>query len=355
MLQAKKYIALIIIGLVSAFGIGYWQGQESVLLTLSKQQIQLLDVNRTFEPGKEANKRAWITPTKNTDKSSSNNLLKANEYLPSIVLPAPSIVADSNSPIDLLEYLVLITASDNPQDMEQFSITMDRLRKLVSTNPANVEILLDYFIASPVDSRQPYYIISVLQSADIPDRKEVLANLVQRLSFEGSVESDQKMLQLVSNTGLVNENAEVIKAVKDIALYSSSSKANRLFALDLLMPYQLDVTQKQKVVDDLRFALNTSKDDDKSYLVENIMRYSDKDQRQEMASNFLKAENDFASRVAILSSIHSGSVQASDTLKSELLSIAQNPSDPLREHAKHALMYAFEIDNSEYQLLFNSQ
>ena len=176
-------------------------------------------------------------------------------------------------------------------------------------------------------------------------------NLVQRLANIGSSQANEKMLQLISNTGLANKQPEVIEAVTNVALYSDSSDPNKLFALDLLMPYQLDISQKQKVVDDLRFALDNSSDDDKSYLVESMMRYSDKPQRQQLASTFLQAETDFATRVATLSSFHSGVLHANDALKAQLFSIALSNTDPLKEHAKHALMYAFEINNDEYQQL----
>lgn len=353
-MRNSSFLLYALTSLGAAFGIGYWLGQESILTVVDNNAVQVQFASN--QQHGNANRYAWLDKAKQQNDNKPQNETNLNEDSDSIenkvAIDIGSPFLPSNpSPTELLEFLVLITTSDDPSHMDQFSSTMDQLRELVASSPENIEMLLDYFVNSPLDAREPYYITSVLQSANIENREQVLAGLVERLALQGSPEADEKMLQLVSNTGLVSKQAEVVDAVMNIALYGDAEHPNKLFALDLLMPYQLDLNQKQKVVDDLSFALSTSSEDDKSYLVENIMRYSDKSQRQQMASDYLQQENDFSARVAILSSIHSGSVRPTDTLKKQLFTIAQNANDPLRDHAKHALMYAFEIDNSEYQVL----
>ncbi len=357
--SSMPYYAVLCVVVVSlSFIIGFWLGQESILNKVSSEALQFSKQSHILRPLTNSNTSNNAAVKQVNENGESNQFSSLSSTPNSTSLQHSSSLDDSDfelsdnaGPIDVLKLLVAITTSDNPSHMDMFSSTMDRLRKQISDNPDNIEILLTHFIESPSDSREPYYITSVLQSADIANRDTIMNDLVQRLATIGSSQANEKMLQLISNTGLANKQPEVIEAVTNVALYSDSSDPNKLFALDLLMPYQLDLSQKQKVVDDLRFALDNSSDDDKSYLVESMMRYSDKPQRQQLASTFLQTETDFATRVATLSSFHSGVLQANDKLKAQLFSIALSDTDPLKEHAKHALMYAFEINNDEYQQL----
>ena len=70
-----------------------------------------------------------------------------------------------------------------------------------------------------------------------------------------------------------------------------------------------------------------------------------------MADNYLNDQNDLATRVAVLSSLHSGTLKPSDKLRTRLFDIARNTNDPLSNHAKSVLMNVFDISNDEYQKL----
>ena len=89
----------------------------------------------------------------------------------------------------------------------------------------------------------------------------------------------------------------------------------------------------------------------RSYAIENLMRFSEPANRETMAREFLSTRNDLSTRVAVLSSLHSGTLQPSSNLKDQLFTIASNTSDPLSSHAKHALMHVFDINKNEYEQL----
>ncbi len=253
--------------------------------------------------------------------------------------------------MELLSFLLTISASNDPDDMELFSPALNLLKQSVKDNPENIQVLLDYFLMADADSRAPYYITSVLQGSNIPDKNFILNNLIQSLSIQGTQNANTKMLHLVASTGAHHDNPLVIQNIKNIAIYDNEINDNRLYALDLLMPFQLKEEEKFKVVNDFKSALETVNSEQKSYWIENIIRFSPKQERNQLASTYLESNNDFSTRVAILSTLHNGSVKPDGELKQQLFQIAQDPNDPLTRHAKDALLYVFDISNEEYQLL----
>ncbi len=255
------------------------------------------------------------------------------------------------SVFEILDFLLKISTSDKQEDMELFSPTLSRLKQAVKDDPQNMQVLLDYFLQAETDSRAPYYITSILQGADIPDKDFIINNLVQSLSSQGTENANNKLLHLVASTGAHHDNPDIALSLKNIAIYGTEINENKLYALDLLMPFQLKDEEKTKVVNDFTAALDTATSEEKSYWVENIIRFSPKQERTALASNFLSNNNDFATRVAILSTLHNGSIRPNDELKQQLFDIAQNANDPLTRHAKDALLYVFEINNDEYQIL----
>jgi len=339
--------------------LGYFLGQKSILTTIFEQEL-LFDESlkpsaalapKPAEDTSNGIKDNGLKHTQERENAQNKASLSTTESIDPLFSPPHDLV----DPIALLEYLSLLTSSDNPENIDQFAVYMDKLRQSLKDSPENLQILLDHFVALPLDSKQAYYITSLLQSGPIANRESVLNQLVQRLSFEGTPTSNEKLLQLVSNIGFEAQQTEVVDAVMNIALYTEASDPNKLFALDLLMPYQLNTLEKQKVVDELRYALLNTEQKDKSYFVESIMRYSDANDRQNLANEFLQIENDFSARVAVISSVHSGILSPNDNLKSELFNIALNNNDPLQKHARNALLYAFDINNSEYQMLQTEQ
>lgn len=348
----NKTSLLFIIAVVAlcAFSAGYWLGTEKTLMQLKVK----IDESVLSEAGVEVrsghnSKYATKQSIEGNNDALINNV-DTEEMVTSEVEEKSTLLtlAKNASVIEMMEFLLLIGMSENVDNVKQFGPTLDALQKAVSEDADSMQILIDYFVDSDAASQAPYYFTSVFQGANIEDKSLIIKNMVNRLSVQGTSNANKKLLHLVSNTGAHHDNDQIIDTLKNIALYSQSDDSNRTYALDLLMPYQLSNDEKSKVVNDLTFALEQAPSEEVSFMVENIIRFSDKTKRIALASNYLADTNGFSTRVAILSTLHNGSIKPNDTLKATLFDIARNPNDPLSKHAKDTLMYVFEIDNNEY-------
>lgn len=343
-----------------AFAAGYWLGTEKTLRRLNTHIVESMTItNGDAKNIADASILREKQTQVNRNKPALNNVdielngtnkedLRQTERK---VLSTTLTLKEGASVIEKMEYLLLIGLSENDDDIDQFGPTLDSLKQLVAEDPDQMQILIDYFVDSDATTQAPYYFTSVLQGVDIQDKDLIINNMVNRLSAQGTHNANKKLLHLVSSTGAHHDNEQIIDSLKNIALYSQADDNNRTYALELLMPYQLSNDEKSKVVNDLSFALEQAPSEEVSYMVENIIRFSDKDDRIKLASNYLADTNDFSTRVAILSTLHNGSIKPNDTLKGTLFDIAENTNDPLSKHAKDTLMYVFEIDNNEYKRL----
>lgn len=355
-------MALLCILLIAVFLLGFWGGQVSVL-NVNNDQVVLsptpllgnelsTETSNKFDNSRDGLQALTRESETKANIFDTNALADSTQSIPANAVSS-RFEALSNSPNAnaLLSLLVDIASSENPDDMQYFARTMDKLRQLVSEDPTAIQALLDNFVLADADARSPYYVISVLQGADIPNRVQIFESLAQQLLADSSNSSQEKFLHLVSSTGLQENNQTISNMLAEIALYSSMETSNRLYALDLLMPYQLETGQKQSIVDDLKLNINSMEESQRSYAIENLMRFSEPENRETMAREFLNTSNDLSTRVAVLSSLHSGTLKPSSNLKEQLFTIASNASDPLSSHAKHALMHVFDISKSEYDQL----
>jgi hypothetical protein len=357
----NKTLLFLLLTLVAlcAFAIGYWFGTDTTLKQLNAQIVEPLPQTKqnsqmsqqilAANEGVSPQKKPTVLLHDSDSALGSNNQDKNTNTIDEPTTGLLSL-SDDASIVEMMEFLALIAASENTDDIDQFGPTLDAIRNLVSTTPDNLQVLVEYYINSDAETQSPYYFTSILQGANIEDKDLIISDMVNRLSVQGTNNANKKLLHLVSSTGTYHDNEPIINTLKDIALYETDGK-NRTYALELLMPYQLNIDEKTKVVNDLSFALEQAPSDEVSSMVENIIRFSEKDKRIKLASNYLVDTNEFATRVAILSTLHSGTIKPNNTLKTQLFTIARNPSDPLSKHAKDTLMYVFEIDNNEYNRL----
>ena len=341
------------------FAIGYWFGTDKTLKQLDARVLetsiqtdqhkqnpqQVFAINRVLS----SKDNKIILLQNNNTKFGNSHSDQDNETLTESATELLSLSKDATI-IEMLEFLALIGLSENIDDIDQFGPTLDAIRHLVSTAPENLQILIDYYLNSDAETQSPYYFTSVLQGTDIEDKDFIISDMVIQLASQGTNNANKKLLHLVSSTGAFQDNEPIIDILKNIALYQTDGKS-RTYALDLLMPYQLNIDEKGKIVNDLSFALTQAPSEEVSAMVENIIRFSDKNKRIELASSYLSDTNEFATRVAILSTMHSGTIKPNEELRIQLFTIAGNPNDPLSKHAKDTLMYVFEIDNNEYNRL----
>lgn len=363
----KTVFLIIAIALLSAsFLSGYFLGKSSSLdehYSYFKQSLNLeSDEQNAFlsepskgEPNKKATNPAGKTDTnpqssnaKNKDKLSKESLTNEEDENAHKIAQIKAM-QEAGELIPLIEYLISVSNSGDHETAKLYRPIITSLKEMVESDLSYQTLMTDYLLDVSTDSKAHIYIASILLGTD--NAKPALMDIVDRLRPIGSTESNEKLLYLISSGGLHYDNPAMTETLKDIALYNLDSEENRLYALELLMPYQLSNTEKANVVTDFTQVLSNTSDDQKSYIVENIMRYSEPAARIELANNYLMADVDFGTRVAVLSSLHSGIIKPNAQLKDKLFNIAQSNNDPLNKHAKNALMYLFEIDNEEYKAL----
>ncbi|MFT6268946.1 MAG: hypothetical protein ACJAVV_001764 [Alphaproteobacteria bacterium] len=352
---------IVIMLTLAAFAGGYWLGTRNTLehlrsdKALSNNQNLSTDISKPLSNSNSQAAQSSTTFGKIIENISPHvelpNTEKSNFQLAEVQNDIELTLFENASIMDTIAFLNALNASENKDRFDKFAPALESLRNAVKNNPDNFQILIDYFAESDIDSEIPYYITSVLQSAEVEGKDILMNDLVLRLSAQGTSSGNTRLLHLISSTGMHYENEEIISTIKNIALYSQADSTNRTYALDLLMPYQLNPTEKNKVVSDLSFALNHAPREEVSYILENIIRFSNKSERINLATNYLAYTNNFETRVAILSTMHNGSIKPSDALKEKLFGIAENSSDPLSTHARDTLLYVFEIDNDEYERL----
>lgn len=339
-----------------AFSFGYWWGSQQAFthpgpplkdLSSENQQTSLSSDNGSKFEFTINKFNLDIPPENNSDDQHSIDTEDTSDLLPSNLKLAPN--ASIN---EMLTFLSLISASDNKEDIKQIGPTLELLITAVSEDPNNLQMLADFYVYSD-DSATPFSISHILQNANIQDLDIVINNMVERLSAQGTSIADQKLLHLVSNNSDFQDNEQIIYALKNIALYKQTDNINKIYALDLLPTYQFDSEEKSKIVSDLTFALEQSPSEEVSYMIENIVRFSDRENRTKLASDYLNGANPISVRIAILSTMHTGAVKPNEILKATLFNIAQNTNDPLSNHARDTLVHVFEIDKNEYKQLQN--
>nr|WP_136252357.1 hypothetical protein [Ningiella ruwaisensis] len=287
---------------------------------------------------------------------------------------------DSNEDVVLmLNALLALSEPNSEEEMQMFTQAIDELRQVLANSPSQLATLMDYLLTLDFESNAFHYATSIIQG--LPEQKgyEAMDNLALQLSQFNDPKSRQQFMHLVRNSYNSTNNPEIVNGLVDIALYSAQPMQMKMDALDLIMPYQVSDVERQQIVDSLNSLLeerintqaNTNNNDlpidngasyesyesaDESLpygLINHVLRFSDTQQREQLANRLIQEENDLEARYSILDGIHTGVIPRSGELKNKLFSIATDPSDPLQDQAKHALLYVFDISNQEYQALQN--
>ena len=364
-MNARKFVApLTILGL--AFYGGYLLGVNSKEAPSDEQNLaQGQAINEFAAPKMQPH--AW---------SSFDDLLKQNEQNNNVFAeqtqsanePADENTTEQSLDITAQEYqwedpddiiamfneLITLSLPNTDKDVRSFGQAIDQLRAVLADSPAQLSIIIEHMQTLDPNSREFNYVTAVLQA--LPEQKGLQA--LERAALQASQRFDsasrQQFLHLVANTHNAADNPEILNSLVDIALYSDEASSTKLNALDLVMPFQVGSIERQQILSGLNGMLEDSEFDNKNAVVSHVLRFSNQEQRSTLASKYIGSSNDDELRYSILDGLHSGTVPRSDNIKQELLFIAQDPQDPMRDQAKHALMYVFDISNEEYRQIKDS-
>jgi hypothetical protein len=342
------------------FAVGYQVGQKtgtSELLVKSKPVLN----ESTSSASRNKLPHAWIV----LDDASNDTPTSAKEALtrpepedgvdeteePLSVLEDAFVWRDPSDIISMFNQLIELSEPQTDEDMRMFSQAIDQLRDALANNPTQLARMAEHLQSLEYGTKEFHYVTSLLQG--LPDQKgrAALQNLALQLSQRTDSSSIQQFLHIVSNAQDSADNPEILSSLVNIALYSPEATQVKLEALDMVMPFQVSDVERQQILSGLNGILEQSEDGEVGAVLNHVMRFSNAQQRQEMAINLISTGNDIELRYTVIDGLQSGNIPRSADLKEQLFSIATNPSDPLHQQAKHALMYTFDISNQEYQRL----
>ncbi|WP_395343682.1 hypothetical protein PN836_003915 [Ningiella sp. W23] len=236
-----------------------------------------------------------------------------------------------------------------------FSQMIDQFRTALADSPEQLNTLLTYMMTLEFESRDFHYITSIVQGLTDGVGQTAMQNTALQLAQRSDQASQQQFLHLVSSTYQSSDDPEILNALVGLALYSDADTYTKLHALDLVMPFQVNNTERQQILSGLNTMLDEAPSEGKSAILSNVLRFSSSQQRENLARTMISRNNDIDVRYSILDNIHTGVIPKSADLKNELMNIAVNTDDPMQEQAKHALMYVFDISNEEYQRINQGQ
>lgn len=345
---ATILLVIVIAGL--SFYFGYHLGSVNAIQQLefspnvskqmSNDSVIPTPNERSDNANNKTNKQLTINDTSTSDSNNETTNRQPNNRLEEL-RKNPNI-------IDILEYIESFSNDESGFNIRDAEILFDLLNTELDKSSDNVEILVAEYINNS-DKAMSFLISDLLVTLDDRNQSSYVNDLVNQLRDIGTESADGKLLTLIFNTGLKDENPDILNTIKEIALYRETSDSNLLGASELLMPYHVNDQERAMLLSRLQRSLTSSQGDEQGYIVENIVRFTPKSQREEQIIEYLSGENPIETRLASVNSLHNRIVEPSENLKNILIKIATTQDDPMREPAIFALTEVFEISNAEYQ------
>lgn len=260
-----------------------------------------------------------------------------------------SIADDKNieSMLDRLDMLRQQTGNG-----ELVAQQFDTLKKAIATNPQLADDLIDLLYNTPLDSHVFSTALTALQTLPTQDLDFALLSIAEQ--YEGALEdaeSREKFLALLTNTSGTIDSKPTVQALLHIVDMDAVDASTKLEALHLVQPHQLFEEEKLSIRTELNQLIDHSPANEAAKVVPQLLRFSDQTHRSAVASDLLSQHRANPIRNAVLDSLASGDISATEEMKNTLLAIANNPNDNLNHEARAILEYAFELNKQEYDQL----
>lgn len=232
--------------------------------------------------------------------------------------------------------------------VQQFDI----LKKAIATNPQLADDLIDLLYNTPLDSHLFSSALTALQTLPAQDLDFALLSIAEQ--YEGALEnaeSRKKFLALLTNTSGAIDSKPTVQALLHIVDMEAVDASTKLEALHLVQPHQLFEAEKHGIRIELTQLIDHSPANEAAKVVPQLLRFSDQEHRPAVASDLLSQHRANPIRNAVLDSLASGDISATEEMKNALMAIANNPNDNLNHEARATLEYAFELNKQEYDQL----
>lgn len=339
---------------IFAIGLSFYLGYQ---LGVSDSKLHSLDsiietTSRSFDELRSEN----LAQSSDNSIQQSNTLQQLNRGLAGYDDQTSSVLRSENEQATNIDndivglFSELISLHQTSTDYKLYGSKIDEIRQRLIDNPTDIAIISEHFETLATDSNESYVIVSILQG--LPDKQGVTALTqlaLQSLDYSNE-KGNQQFLEIVGRTGLTNES--ITNGLKNIALYGELSE-QRLYALDMLMPFQLTQNENQAVLAQLsQMQLNNQDQGKANYLFGQTLRFSDSQSRTELALNTLQDDSiDINRQSIVLDFIELGQIEKSQATKETLFALARSQGHPLQENAIKVLVSSFDINQEEYQEL----
>ena len=229
----------------------------------------------------------------------------------------------------------------------------DVLKQFLIENPENVSELVSELDSQSINGESFDDLLSILSTLPPELTDPNFLSMAEQYQYAGPYDgsSQKRFLTALSNISTPIESETMVRSLVEIVLFEETDTTDRLTALRLVNPSQLQNSEKSSVAKELSQLINNSNEQDSVRLLPHLIRFSDKKSRTEIASNFLSISHSEPSRHEILNSINSGTIPANDTVKAVLFKMAETPEDALSQDAAETLKHSFELSHEEYSRL----
>ena len=253
---------------------------------------------------------------------------------------------------DMLNDYLNLPAGSGEQGRERY----EAMKTFVSENPESGVELITQLDSNGFYSDNYYTALSLLKSLPIEQADELLLSHAEQYQYSNGydAESRDKFLGALENVSQTIESETMVRSLVDIAIDSDADLVTTEKALSLVPSHQLLESEKNDIGAELSRLIDNSDDEQTaSNLLPHLMRFSKKEDRSRIASDFLSRSRSEATRYAVISGVSAGEVPANDEMKERLFEIASSSDDPLSDDAAETLKYNFELTREEYNRLRN--
>jgi len=230
---------------------------------------------------------------------------------------------------------------------------VDELKRFLITHPEKINDAVAQLDNLPTDSTAFTILLSAIQSAPEQVADNALISLAEKYAMNTSPSAQHKFMTILARTSLTERSSPIaspliVQSLIELSIFEESDLHIKLEALNIIKPFQLGSSETDLVVDQLQNMLRSASKDEAEMLLPQLVRFTQAENRANVVSTFLRDDSSVPLRLAVLENIDSGNIQINSTIKTVLMTIANNSHDSLRNQAQETLMLSGILTFEEY-------
>lgn len=301
------------------------------------------DLNNLSELGWQASTERKSVTLAVEPQDSIHLVKKENNKQHLIDGDSPFASEELNSLTDMLDYMEALAQSgaSGKHRAEHF----DRLKQHLQNHPeASVSLVSELHRYSTEDEAFNT-LLSLIHTLPQDKASQTLASIAEQYTGTlGDEHSRKAFMAVVSSSSQPIQSSLVTQSLVDVALAHGLPEEEKVQALSLIQPGQLFESDRVALQVELDQLVRNGGEQAGARSVPELMRFSDRKQRATLAGELL-SQNAINTpvKIALLESIGSGIIPATEMLEEQLMQLANGRDDQVRKEAKDILQHVFEI------------